>query len=237
MTTSADERPPAFVLGATGFVGREVVRQLCLRGTPVIAHVRPDSPRVADWQRRFGELGATVDTTAWDAAALGDRLGQLAPAQLYILIGTTREKARSEQVGGDIYEQIDLGLTRIAVEAAQRAGTRPRLVYLSSVGADASARSPYLRARGKAEQVVTAAGLPWVIARPSFITGARDEPRHGERAAAAITDGVLAIAGALGGSKLRARYRSTSPDVLASALIRLGEAPEHDRIVEGAGLR
>ena len=60
----------AFVLGATGFVGREVVRQLCVRGTKTYAHVRPDSKQVADWRARFGELGAEVDTTAWDAAAI-----------------------------------------------------------------------------------------------------------------------------------------------------------------------
>jgi hypothetical protein len=79
--------------------------------------------------------------------------------------------------------------------------------------------------------------LPWAIARPSFITGDRDESRPGERGAATITDGLLAVAGVLGGKKLRDKYRSTSPDVLASALIRIGEAPEHDRIVEGADLR
>ena len=235
--TDVGTPPSAFVLGATGFVGREVVRQLCLRGTPAIAHVRPDSPQLGAWQARFGELGATVDATPWEPTALGERLRELAPAQLYILIGTTRAKARAEQLRGDIYEQIDLGLTRIAVEAAQHAGVGTRLVYLSSLGADPSARSAYLRARGQAEQVVMSSGLPWVIARPAMITGARDDARPLERVAGGIADGVLAVVGALGGTGLRARYRSTSPDVLAAALIRLGEAPEHDRIVDGAGLR
>jgi hypothetical protein len=40
-----------------------------------------------------------------------------------------------------------------------------------------------------------------------------------------------------GGKKVRDRYRSTTPDVLASALIRIGEAPEHGHIVDGADLR
>lgn len=227
----------AFVLGATGFVGREVVRQLCVRGTPVIAHVRPDSAKLADWQARFGELGATVDTTAWDAAALAARLREVAPAQLYILIGTTRSKAKTEAIAGDIYEQVDLGLTVLAVEAARASEVRPRLVYLSSVGADRDARAAYLRARGKAEDAVMGAGLPWVIARPSIITGERDEARRGESTAAVVGDGLLAVVGVLGGRKLRDRYRSTTGDVLASALIRLGEAPEHDRIADGADLR
>jgi uncharacterized protein YbjT (DUF2867 family) len=227
----------AFVLGATGFVGREVVRQLCVRGATTIAHVRPDSKSLDDWRRRFGELGASVDTTPWRVDALADRLRGAAPAQLYILIGTTRSRAKADAVGGNIYEAVDLGLTRIAVDAAVAGGQRPRLVFLSSIGASPSARSAYLAARGRAEQVVTDAGLPWVIARPSLIIGDRDDVRAGERSAAMIADGLLAVAGVLGGKQLRARYRSTTPDILGSALIRLGEAPAHNLIVDGADLR
>ncbi|HWU90462.1 MAG TPA: epimerase, partial [Kofleriaceae bacterium] len=113
----------------------------------------------------------------------------------------------------------------------------PRLVYLSSIGASEHARSTYLRARGKAEAVVTGSGLPWVIARPSIITGDRDDRRLGERTAGLVGDGLLAVAGLLGARRTRDRYRTTTPDVLASALIRLAEAPEHDRIVDGADLR
>jgi uncharacterized protein YbjT (DUF2867 family) len=227
----------AFVLGATGFVGREVVRQLCVRGAKTIAHVRPDSSSLARWRTTLEALGATVDTTAWEATALAARVREAAPAQIYVLIGTTRSRAKADAVAGNIYEAIDLGLTQIAVRAAVASGRRPRIVYLSSVGADPEARSAYLAARGRAEAAVASAGLPWVIARASIITGERDDGRLGERGAAVLGDGLLAVAGVLGGRKLRARYRSTTPDILASALIRLGEAPEHDRIVDGDDLR
>jgi uncharacterized protein YbjT (DUF2867 family) len=227
----------AFVTGATGFVGREVVRQLCVRGAKCIAHVRPDSTSLASWRTRFAELGAEVDATAWEAAALAARLRALAVTHLYICIGTTRAKAKSDAIAGDIYEAVDLGLTKIAVEAARASELRPRLVYLSSVGADPGARSPYLRARGKAEAVVQSSGLPWIIARPSIITGDRDDARLGERTAGVVGDGLLAVAGLLGGRSLRAKYRSTTPDVLASALIRLGESADSDRIADGADLR
>lgn len=227
----------AFVLGATGFVGREVVRQLCVRGANTVAHVRPDSPSLARWQTHFDDVGAAVDTTAWELAALATRWRELAPAQIYVCIGTTRAKAKTDGVDGNIYEAVDLALTELAVAAARRSERTPRIVYLSSIGADANARSAYLRARGKAEQAVMASGLPWAIARPSFITGERDERRIGERSAAIVGDGVLALAGVLGGKKLRDKYRSTTPDVLASALIRIGEAPDANRIAEGIDLR
>lgn len=230
----------AFVLGATGLVGRELVRQLAIRGTAVVAHVRPDSPRLAAWRADLTALGAAVDATPWDAVQLGARLASLRASQLYIVIGTTRRRAKVDRVTGDIYEAVDVRLTEVAVAAAQAAqlGDALRLVYLSSIGADTRARSAYLRARGKAEAAVQRSGLPWVIARPSLIVGDRGEDaRSGERAAAALGDGILALAALFGASRLRARYRSTSADVLASALIRLGEAGERDRIAEGMELR
>ena len=76
-----------------------------------------------------------------------------------------------------------------------------------------------------------------MIAKPSIITGERDDGRTAERDAAMISDGLLAVAGVFGGKKLRDRYRSTTPNVLAAALIRLGEAAEHDRVLDGADLR
>jgi uncharacterized protein YbjT (DUF2867 family) len=226
----------AFVLGATGFVGREVVRQLCVRGTKTYAHVRPDSKSLVEWQTRFGELGAEVDTTAWDVAALAARWRELKPDQVYVLIGTTRSRAKADAVQGNIYEQVDYGLTKLAVDAARASEVSPRIVYLSSVGADPKARSAYLSWRGKAEEAVTTSGLPWAIARPSIITGERDESRVGERTAAIVGDGLLAVAGIFA-KNLRDRYRSTTPDVLASSLIRLGEADEHNKVIDGAMLR
>jgi nucleoside-diphosphate-sugar epimerase len=212
------------------------VRQLCVRGGKPIAHVRPDSKSIAEWRAKFGELGATVDASPWNANALASAFREFHVTAIYILIGTTRSKAKADQVAGEIYQQIDRGLTEIAVDAAKQVGNI-RLVYLSSIGADANASSAYLKARGQAEDAVRSSGLPWVIARPSFIVGDRDERRVGESIGAGIGDGVLAVAGLFGGKQLRAKYRSTSPDVLASALIRTAEAPEHDRVIDGDDLR
>jgi len=228
----------AWVAGATGFVGRAVVPRLVARGARTIAHVRPDSSRLEDWRARFTADGAELDTTAWDATALAERLRAVGVTHVMCLIGTTRKKAKADDVDGDIYQAVDLGLTRVLVDAATAAGARPRFVYLSSVGASASARSAYLKARGQAEQVVRDSGLPYRIARPSIISGpGRDESRPGERTAGVVADGLLAVVGAFGGRGVRDRYKSTTPDILADALVRLAFDDGVDRVVEGAELR
>lgn len=236
----------AFVAGATGFVGRQVVAQLAARGCKVVAHVRPDSAQLESWRARFTELGAQPDATAWQLPLLTERLRELAPSHLFLCLGTTARRAKADRLSGDPYETIDYGLTKLAVDAAKAAHAAapevtPRLVYLSSIGADPQARSRYLSWRGKAEEVVRASGLPWVLARPSVITestvSTRDDRRPAERAAAVIGDGGLAVLGALGARRLRARYRSTTPEILAAALIRLADEAPSGTIGDGDDLR
>lgn len=229
--------PVAFVAGATGFVGRAVVPALVARGATTIAHVRPDSSRVDEWRKRFAEMGATPDISAWSADVLAAAMRAAAVTHVFCLIGTTRGRAKSDGVTGNIYEAIDYGLTKLLLDAAVAAGTQPRFLYLSSVGASPKAASAYLKARGRAEDAVRSSGLPWVIARPSFITGeGRDDARPGERAAGVVADGVLAVAG-LFAKNLRARYRSTTPDILGASLVRLALDGAADRIAEGDALR
>jgi uncharacterized protein YbjT (DUF2867 family) len=225
---SAPER--AFVAGATGYTGRAVVRALAARGVSAVAHVRPDSPRLADWRARFAGA-AEVDATPWDAAALAGTLARLRPAVVFALLGTTRARAGREGIA-DPYETVDYGLTRLLLDAALASGARPRFVYLSAVGVGPRARGGYLAVRWRFEQELRASGLPYVIARPSFITGPdREEHRPAERAGAAAADLLLGAAGALGARRLRDRYRSVTADALAAALVRLALDPAATAVV------
>lgn len=235
----------AFVAGATGYVGRALVRLLAERGARVTAHVRPDSPQLAEWRARFAAMGATVDATPWDEDAMTATLAALRPAAVFALLGTTRRRARETAArgGSESYETVDYGLTALLLRATQRAaretGTTPRFVYLSSVGADATSRNPYVAVRGRIEAELRTSGLPWTVARPSFITGPdRDESRPAERIGAAVVDAALVIPGLLGARRLRDRWRSMTADELAGALGRLAaDAWATGRVVEGEGLR
>jgi len=214
----------AFVAGATGYTGREVVRLLVGRGVRTVAHVRPDSPRVEEWRSRFESAGAAVDSTPWGDAEMVATLSSLQPTHVFSLLGTTRARRRASQAAHgaeESYEAIDYGLTAILIRAAVASGSRPRFVYLSAFGVREHATNPYLVARFRAESVLRASGLPYTIARPSFITGPdRDESRPAERVAAAIVDATAGLAGLFGAERLAGSVRSMTGPELAEALVR-----------------
>ena len=126
----------AFVAGATGYTGREVVRELVGRGVRTVAHVRPDSARVEEWRDRFEASGAAVDTSPWGDAEMTLTLSSLQPTHVFSLLGTTRERRRRSASRGaaESYESIDIRLTAMLIRAAVASGSRPRFVYLSSLG-------------------------------------------------------------------------------------------------------
>jgi uncharacterized protein YbjT (DUF2867 family) len=213
----------AFVAGATGYVGNAVVRLLRKQGIETIAHIRPDSSRLQSHRAAFEEIGATVDTTAWDLSAMQKTMGDLKPDLVFCCIGTTRKRKQvSDTPELETYDAVDYGLTALLVRACVDAEISPRFVYISSVGTQEGSPSSYIQARWKAEQEIIDSGLPYTIARPSFIAGPnRPERRVAELASSVVSDLLLAGVGLLGFTGLRDKFKSMTDVELASALIAL----------------
>lgn len=234
--------------GATGLTGREVVRALRARGVDTVAHVRPDSSRLAHWRAELEGLGAVVDTTPWEEAEMTRTFSALEPTMVFALLGTTRARARkvkaaaaaeeaAEAARAESYEAVDYGLTALLRRAAEASGA-PRFVYLSSMGVSDSTSNAYLRVRARLEAELRDGDLPYTIVRPSFIVGDRDEKRFGEAVGAAIADSALGLLGAVGARKTRDRYRSITGRQLADALVRLALDPGAEgRVVSADELR
>ncbi len=145
-----------FVAGASGAVGRTVVRQALASGTGLRTHYR----KQPEGGVQPGAVVGSLDDHEWLTEQLR---GQTTVLQL---IGTMRKRFSA----GDTYETSDIGTTRSLVECARRAGTVDHLVLLSSVGAGRP-MGAYLRAKAKAEALVGASGLSWTTLRPSAFDG------------------------------------------------------------------
>ncbi|HEX3594159.1 MAG TPA: NAD(P)H-binding protein [Polyangiaceae bacterium] len=228
----------AFVAGATGYTGREVVRALVARGIEAVAHVRPQSRDLAAIVGQFASEGALVDETPWEEESFRTTLLVHRPDAVFALLGTTRARAAAARRAGaprESYDSVDYELTAMLLRASVACASRPRFVYLSALGAGRPSSNAYLSARYKAESDVRVSGLAYVIARPSFITGSdRAEARPMER----VADAVLGVAGRVGAAAARDKYASMTAGELSRALVALAfDESTPSLVVEAAELR
>jgi len=163
----------AIVIGATGLVGRECVRQLA-------AHSAFE--RVTALARRAlpsDLVAAKVKTELVDFDRLAARPEIFQATHLFCALGTTIKQAGSQ----DRFRQVDFGYPLRAAELALAAGVR-HFLLVSSVDANPVSRSFYLRVKGELEAAIEGLGFrALTIVRPSLLLGDRNEFRLTEEIA------------------------------------------------------
>lgn len=170
------------IAGATGLIGRELLRQLSARPAAEI-HLLLRRP-----------LAEPPPTMVVPHVVDFRFLPPLPPAsEVYCALGTTIRAAGSQ----DAFRAVDFDAVLAVARAAFLAGTR-RLAVVSSLGASPRARGFYSRVKGEMETALSAIGFEQlVIARPSLLIGDRQalgQPgRPGERLALALARPVAAL--------------------------------------------
>ena len=190
----------ALVAGATGLVGREILRGLAADDSVARIHAlvrRPlgfDHPKVSEH---------VVDFTALPA---------LPPVEeVYLALGTTIKVAGSQAA----FRAVDFDANLAVAKAAKAAGAR-RAGLVSAMGSDAGSSVFYSRVKGELEQALAGLGYEGiVIARPSMLAGDRESlgqpARGGEVLALKISRSLRML--------IPANYRSIQAEHVAKALL------------------
>ena len=160
-----NERSIATVFGATGFIGRHVVKRLVDAGHNVRVAVRDTEAALV--LKPLGAIGQVVPLHAplSDAAAVARAVE--GAACVVNLVGILAESR-----AGDFDRVHHLGAASIA-RACAAAGVA-RLVHVSALGADPASPSLYARSKAAGEAAVRAAFPEAVILRPSIVFGPED---------------------------------------------------------------
>lgn len=150
------------VTGATGFLGRRVVRELMARRHEVRCLIHsPGKERIFDHRAVDLHYGSILEPQALQQA--------LPDVQSVVhLVGIIRP---SRRVTFDLMHRQ--GTANVAA-AAKEAKVR-ELIYISAMGATPDAAYPYLHSKRMAELAVINSGLAYTILRPSVIFGEGDE--------------------------------------------------------------
>jgi uncharacterized protein YbjT (DUF2867 family) len=196
------------VTGATGFVGREIIRQLHQAGQGIRILVRSrTAPRVEEAVSRYGAEVYPGDVLA--AASLDVALSGV-DAVIH-LVGIISE------VGESTFENVHTRGTRNMVVAALKAGVR-RFIHMSALGTRPNAASRYHQTKWAAEELVRRGGLDFTIFRPSLIYGPEDQFVNLFARIIRLSPSVPLM-----GSP-RARFQPISVEAVAAAFVRsLGE--------------
>lgn len=198
----------AIVLGATGVVGRELVRQLA---------IQPDIDKVVSLTRRpISYSNAKIDNQVVDFDNLKSSSQWFKGDLLFSALGTTLKQAGSI----DAQRKVDVDYQYHAAEIAALQGVSHYLL-VSSSGANTQSRSAYLKMKGELEQRVQQ--LPFnriSIVQPSLLLGERTDFRLGERLAATILPLMCRLPPLV-------KYRPITGAQVAKAMIALSQQPGH----------
>ena len=145
------------VTGGSGFVGGHVVHELRGRDLPVRCLVR--DPRHGSKLAAWGSELVQGDMT--DPASLRRAADGVETVVHLVAIRQGRDRD---------FQRIMVDGTRDLLGAASAAGVR-RFVLMSALGTSEQTKDlvPYYRAKWEMEELVRAAGIPFVIFRPSFV--------------------------------------------------------------------
>ncbi len=148
------------VAGGTGFIGSALCRELADREHDVTALAR--NPHASD-------LPENIEVVAGDVTDY-ETLPPVVEGQDVFVNLVALSPLYKPDGGNQMHDRVHRGGTENCVRAAEAAEV-DQFVQLSGIHADPDAPTAYLRAKGRAEEIVQDSSLDWVILRPTVVFG------------------------------------------------------------------
>ncbi len=154
------------VIGGSGFIGRNVVRELAKRGAVVSVGVR--DLEAAKFLKPMGAVGQVTPVKV-DLAKPNTVSDAIRGADMVVnLVGILFPS------GTNTFQMVQAEGPGLVARAAAEAGVK-RLVHVSAIGADEGSRAVYAKTKAAGEKAVRAAFPGAVILRPSVVFGPDDD--------------------------------------------------------------
>jgi uncharacterized protein YbjT (DUF2867 family) len=153
------------IFGGSGFLGRNVVRELCKRDYRIRIAVR--RPELAGHLQPAGKVGQIHAIQANVRNAASVQAAMRASDIVVNLVGILNP------AGAQSFEAVHSRASGTVATAA--AGIGARMVHVSAIGADEHSASTYARTKAAGEQAVLAAAPSATIMRPAVVFGPEDE--------------------------------------------------------------
>ncbi len=153
------------VFGASGFIGRHLVRRLARDGWAVRAACR--DPEKGHFLRTMGDVGQVIPWGADVRDPKSVRIALEGAEAAVNLVGILYES------GSATFQAVHADAARLIAETAAELGIR-NYVHMSALGADKNAEAAYARTKALGEEGVLNALPTARIVRPSVVFGPED---------------------------------------------------------------
>lgn len=201
----------AVVFGGSGFIGRNVVRELAKRGWRVRVAVR--RPHHALFLRPMGAVGQ-IQLAQVNVRYRGSITEALKGADAVVnLVGLLHQE------GAQKFDTVQAGGAAAIAQLAAAEGVT-NFVHVSAIGADAESDSLYARSKGLGEKAVRDAMPSAAIIRPSVVFGTEDKFFNKFAAMLSMTPPFLPVPILFGGgqTKFQPVYVDDVADAICGAL-------------------